>query len=194
MIIFAQVGTIPEKHFSGAGRVYYKLRVAENFATEKNKKANWYEIRASISAEDAQKLSVGMPVKVDGRLDASAYISKKALGDAPLPDTWEEVIAVLNERHALCVGLKILSKSVTPEMLDGSVPEKPDFKTKLHSLLAEQVQITASVQALQSKIGSTVGTPEFDEVMGKIVQHNQRSNAIKTEIEKLEKEMTNGSK
>lgn len=190
MIIYGNLGTKPEKHFSSSRRPYYRMRIAENWGKdESSRRAIWFEVAASISPAQAAALEVGQGVAVDGRLDAEAYLSKKAIGNAPVPDTWEGVMEFLKSRNALCVGLKILSQDVRPHSVteDGKAlePVKADPKARVKALLHEQAQITVRVGQLQEQLPSVLGTDKMGSVMKELTELNTRSQAIKTELEAL---------
>ena len=115
MIIRGHLGRTPERKTSPASQKdYFTLRVAENYGPAGNRSSLWFDVIASISPLDADLLSPKSAVQIEGRLDPSAYVSKKALAGEPVPTTWEGVINTLTRKKALCVGLKILTQKVEP--------------------------------------------------------------------------------
>lgn len=184
----------PERHAPRAqgARPYFTMRVAENFGTEKNKKTVWFDVVASIPPLEADMLQVRGGVEVDGRLEATPYISKQALAaleGTDVPSTWEGVVAALKKYDVMRVGLKMLTQDVRPCAIseEGSKkPSKPDPKARIRALLAEQADITARVGTLQQTLPSVLGTDKMSGVMAELTKLNDRSQAIKAELDAME--------
>lgn len=184
----------PERHAprTQGAKPYFTMRVAENFGTEKNKKTVWFDVVASISPMEADMLQERAGVEVDGRLEATAYISKQALAalqDTDVPSTWEDVIAALKKYDVMRVGLKMLTQDVRPCAISDETekkPSKPDPKARIRALLAEQADITARVGTLQQTLPSVLGTDKMSGVMAELTKLNDRSQAIKAELDAME--------
>lgn len=115
MIIRGHLGATPEKKTSDtSGKPYVKLRVAENYGPAGNRKALWFDVTASIPHLEADLLQTRAAVQIEGRLEPEAYLSKKALGELPVPTTWDGVIALLKKQQALKVNMKVLTNKVEP--------------------------------------------------------------------------------
>ncbi len=190
MIIYGNLGTAPEKHTSASGKPYYRMRIAENWGKDDKKKTIWFEVSASISPKEADALEVGAGVAVDGRLDAEAYLSWRALGNVPVPTTWEGVNDLLKRKKALCVGLKLISKDVRPHSVteDGKAlePAQESPKARITSLLREQADITARVATLQKELPGAVGTGKMTSIVDELNTLSTRSHEIKVELEGME--------
>jgi len=108
------------------GREVFVFRFAENHgkAGSPNRKTTWYDVRAVISRQHAANLRVGQVVKICGRLNPEAYVKTELLEDEPVPSTWSEVAALLDEFAGLDTSNVLLTTSVVPCRLPAETSEK----------------------------------------------------------------------
>ena len=115
MIVRGCLGSDPEKVTpKSGGNPYWTFRLGENHGKGENRITVWYDVVAVIPDSVALQFGKGSAVEIDGRLDASGYISQKRVGSAPVPGTWSEVARLLRSVNALQAGLKLLTMSAKP--------------------------------------------------------------------------------
>jgi hypothetical protein len=105
---------------------YFTFRLAENAGRQGKRKTVWFDVVASISPQEATRFVAGQAIAVEGRLEPSAYLKKRDLARVPVPTTWEGVDAVLKEKEALGVGLKLLTRDVRSHTFVRRTPTNED--------------------------------------------------------------------
>lgn len=67
---------IESRQTKTTGKTYYTFRLAENFGKGETRTTTWYDVMAYISEFDADLLTKGQLVTVQGKIEAVAYNTK----------------------------------------------------------------------------------------------------------------------